>query len=281
MSFDPVGHHRPTELRHLRVMRKESFHFRAGSGHFAATMSRPFQQCGQYALSFVVLLAFCSCAPAFHRKVSAQVLASSGKVSGKLAGRHLPLAKGQWIEEGTTITCGSEGRADLMLLPGILVELGPDSEMTVQRLRLSRDGDQTIHPMVARAAIIRLAGGTLFGSVGQAQTRSRLIVETDAGRISADPQRAFKLIVRRDKIWLLSARGNVDFTAAGGEENVIVSPAQFADLPGDRSAQPAAAARHEIQAQVPEILGVQRRLVALASDSALSFLPWENRPKKN
>lgn len=232
-------------------------------------------------LLLLLTLSLASCAPIYHRKISARVLVVSGKVEGSFNGHNFGLTKSSWLEEGTTIACYDNGHADLMLLPGILIELEPNSELTLQRLRLSRDGDETIHPMVARAATIRFQRGTLFASVGQAQTRSRLLIETPAGQVSADPQRAFKLIAHDTELWLLSARGNVNFTGRDGEEKVIVSAGQFADLPADKSAQRAAGAGREIQAQVPEILAVQRRLLELAKAAAPPFLPWKTGAKKN
>ena len=106
-----------------------------------------------------------------------------------IAGKKVPLTSASFLRPGEIVTTTENSRVDLMLLPGVLVELAGAGEVEITQLRLVRDGDETIHPMVARDAKIRLHRGTLIASVGLAQTDSHLFVETPDGTLIAGPDR--------------------------------------------------------------------------------------------
>ena len=68
-----------------------------------------------------------------------------------------------------------------MVLPGVLLELAGDTEIEILRLRLERDGDESIHPMIARAAEVRLLRRSITASVGRAETDSKFLVRPAFG----------------------------------------------------------------------------------------------------
>ncbi|MEO8045127.1 MAG: hypothetical protein ABI674_09490, partial [Spartobacteria bacterium] len=170
---------------------------------------------------------------------------------------------------------------DLMLLPGILVELEGETEIEITRLRFARDGDENIRPMRAREASIRLLRGILSAAVGQSQTRSRLFIETPAGSFTAFDLRTFKFDISRVRIQAVSVRGRVNFKPPGGGAPVKFDAGQFIDWPTRGLApQIVAESGPELQAEVPQILRAEKRLFGLQKQFGTGFVPWRERTKK-
>lgn len=118
-----------------------------------------------------------------------------------------------------------------LLLPGVLVELEGETEIEITRLRFGRDGDETLRPMRAREASIRIHRGTLFAAVGQSQTRSRLFIETPAGDLTAFDLRTFKVEVSGERNRAMSVRGKINFKPAGGGRAVNFGAGYFTEWP--------------------------------------------------
>ena len=102
-------------------------------------------------------------------------LSRAGEVMGTSDGKTVRLTTSSRIHPGETVAVSAGGRLELLLLPGVLVELTGNTEIEIKQLRLARDGDETIGPMTAREAKVRLVRGTLIGSVGHAQMRSKIL----------------------------------------------------------------------------------------------------------
>ena len=227
-------------------------------------------------LCVFALLALTSCRPFFQREVSSSVLAIDGPAEKTFAGKKARLAPNEWVLPGTRIATGPEGRLDLMLLPGILVELAGETEIEIIRLRFARDGDETIRPMRAREASLRLARGTLFVAVGQSQMRSRIFIETPAGDLTAFDLRTFKMEVNGDHARAMSVRGKINFKPAGGGAPVNMSAGYFAEFPSsDPAPRAAAQSGSAAQAEVRHILRVEKRLFRLQKDFGFGFTPWQ------
>jgi len=230
---------------------------------------------GARVLCAVALLALASCRPTFQREVSSAVLAHEGPAEGTFAGKKSDLAPNEWLLPGTRIATGPEGRLDLMLLPGILVELAGETEIEITRLRFARDGDETIRPMRAREASLRLVRGTLFVAVGQSQMRSRIFIQTPAGDLTAFDLRTFKIEVDGERARAMTVRGKINFKPAGGGAPVNMSAGYFAEFPSsDPAPQAAAESAFATQAEVRQILRVEKRLFRLQKDFGFGFAPW-------
>ena len=227
------------------------------------------------ALGCVALCAFTSCRPAFEQRLAGLVLAVDGSGEATRAGTTGRLTTGARVEPGTKIRAQGEARVDLLLLPGILVELSGAGEIEIRQLHLARNGDETIHPMRAREASVRLPRGLLLATIGQTQTRSHLSVETAAGRLVAGSGRTFLIEVTGQKTRVMSVRGRVAFKPAGGGASTKVDAGFFAEWPGDAAPRSAADAGPEAQADVSRIITVKRRLLRLEKEERSAFLPWQ------
>ena len=166
-----------------------------------------------------------------------------------------------------------------MLLPGLLIELSGESEIEILELQLERDGDETIQPMTARKAHIRLSRGTLIATVSLAPTESFLTVDTPAGSLTAGPDRTFMLKLngpRTSATSVMSVRGETTFRAKGTARDLKIPAGFSANLPPLPIAPPqrAANAGPEVQAQLVAILGVEKRLLLLQQQEGSAFRPW-------
>ena len=227
------------------------------------------------ALCFSVLLILASCRPLFQRQVSSAVLSLEGSAEGTLEKKTFRLTPNDWVHPGEKIATAPGSRLDVMILPGILVELGGETEIEITQLRIARDGDETIRPMTAREGSLRLLRGTLVASVGQSQMRSRIFIQTTAGDLTAFDLRTFKIQFDGDRARLMSIRGKVTFKPAGGGAPVKINAGYFAEWPAT-SATPHAVAQFDfaVQAEVPQILRVEKRLFRLQKEFGTGFVPW-------
>ena len=226
-------------------------------------------------LCLVALFFLSSCRPHFQREVSSAVLRLEGRAEGTFQDQTRRLTTNDWLQPGTKIATAPGSRLDLMLLPGILVELAGETEIEITRLRFARDGDETIAPMKARDGSIRLRRGTLVVAVGQAQMRSRIFVQTPAGDFTAFDLRTFQIEVDGERVRAMTVRGKINFQPAGGGAPVNVSAGYFAEFPaGEPAPRPAAQSDSAAQAEVRHILRVEKRLFGLQKDFGFGFAPW-------
>lgn len=232
-----------------------------------------------WAATLLVFAPFVSCQPLFQRQVSASVLALEGSAALVRGQQHLPLASGDEVAPGDRIVTEVGSRLDLMVLPGILVELAGETEIEITRLRLVRDGNETIHAMRAREASLRLLRGTLVAAIGQSQTRSRLFAQTAAGDLTAFALRTCQIEVEGNRARVMSVRGKVDFQPNGKGIGVKIPSGYLAEFPQPPGVLKAAAASDSaIQAEVSGILQVEKRLFLLQKALQVSFLPWRKSP---
>ncbi len=226
------------------------------------------------AFGLSALLGCSSCHPFFDRQLSAAVLALDGKADQTLAGEKLRLTKSSWVHPGAKISTAPDSRLDLLVLPGVLVSLAGNTEIEIEHLRLQRNGDETIRPMVAREATLHLLRGTLTGAVGQAQARSKLVIHTAAGTLTAFDLRTFKVAVDENRIRIMSARSKTIFVPVGGFEPVKIGAGYFAAWPASPAVPQPALSDPQAQAELAEILATERRLFREQEEHGLVFVPW-------
>ncbi len=203
------------------------------------------------------------------------ILSLAGEALGTSDGKTVRLTTSSRIHPGETVAVSAGGRLDLLLLPGVLVELTGNTEIEIKQLRLARDGDETIGPMTAREAKVRLVRGTLIGSVGQAQMRSKILVETSAGALTAFDLRTFRVEVDGSQIKVMSVRGQVTFVPASGGAPTKIGAGYFAEWPSQVAGpQAAAESGREAQTAVTSILTVEKRLLRLEKAARFEFVPW-------
>ena len=230
-------------------------------------------------VALLALVTLASCRPWFTRQVCGEILASEGTAEGTFHGKAIRLTDQTGISPGMTIRVRPGSRTALLLLPGILIELQPDTDVKIEGLRLSRNGDESIRPMIARKAAIRLMRGALFATVGHAPTRSGLEIQTEIGCVTAGSGRAFKIASEGKRLRIVSARGTVAFAAPDKTPLIKIRPGYFAVLPGSNATpQPAAESGALAQKEVADTIKAERQLLQLERENRASFRQWRSRP---
>ncbi len=228
-----------------------------------------------FAAALALSLAVVSCRPLFHREVSGIVLQVEGRVEASTKDKSFRLTNQSRLYPGTLIDVPAGDRVDLKLLPGILVEGTGESQIQIEQLRLSRDGDETIRPMIAREATLRLTHGTLLLSVGRAPTHSRLRVVTPFGTLTTGAGRVCKLTVTAAGGRVLSVRGINSFAPVSGGPPVQVGAGFFYEAPGsNRPPQPASQSGSEAEAELADTLIAEGRLLRIGRERE-PFVPWK------
>ena len=75
-------------------------------------------------LCLLGLLAFGSCRPVVQRQVSGKVLSIEGSGQTKIGEKTGRLTTSDWVKPGEMILSSENSRIDLMLLPGMLIDIG-------------------------------------------------------------------------------------------------------------------------------------------------------------
>src|SRR5438128_7098981 len=102
------------------------------------------------------------CSDGISRRTAANVLSINGKVvfgSGERGEDFAAVTIKSKIHQGHIVRSSEGASLDLQLVPGALARLTGDSEITVEELKLVKDGNETADGMRSRSARIRLNRG--------------------------------------------------------------------------------------------------------------------------
>jgi hypothetical protein len=137
---------------------------------------------------------------------------------GAEAGRSPPLRAGGHFAEGDEIRVLADSSATLCLTPGIYLHCFGPSLLQMERLRVSKDGDETGDAMKLRVATVRLKEGRIHAFLplaGSARTELKINTET-TGTIIANPDSLFSVVSKGDAIRVLCIRGELTWSKAAG-----------------------------------------------------------------
>lgn len=137
-------------------------------------------------------------------------------VAGQPTEGSRPLSAGVQFAAGEEIRVPAESSAALCLTPGIYLRCFGPSRLQIEKLRVSKDGDETGDAMKSRLAIIRLGEGRIHAFLPRAGSApSELKINTEAaGTISASPGSLFSVLLNRESIRVLCIRGELSWSKA-------------------------------------------------------------------
>ena len=146
----------------------------------------------------IAVLVFISLAGALSfaaapRSGEAVVVATAGKIQTRvLTGpvhdggtKVLSLSAGQSISEASRIIAGKNGRACIVLTPGAVLCVAPETELTFQQLRHTADGLPKSEEDVIRRIYIELHKGRILIHAGVPSPTLDIRIRVDAGEVSA------------------------------------------------------------------------------------------------
>ena len=230
----------------------------------------------QAALCFAATTLLCGCGISVAREVSAKVLKADGLnfVSGAPKGSSArPLNETSRVAAGEDVHSGDDGRVALSLVPGALLQLEPNSMLTIEQLNIAKDGNAT-GPTMRRRLRVRLSKGTIVVIVDFDPQSIDWCIDTPHGELSTVSSGLCRLEVSAEKTRLTSLRGEFAFRAREQDPESRVAAGFVQEWPSARVVSFPADSDVRSQQDVQESLSVERILLKLEGRERFIPYPW-------
>jgi hypothetical protein len=191
-----------------------------------------------YISVLVCALALGSCWEGTSRQVLASVLSlrEESTYNSKEANDFRPIDLQTKLGPGSTLKTSNDGQLNMILIPGALARISGDSELRIEELKLTKDGNETGDAMRERTVRVELRRGAvtvLFEGF------ARLTIETNQCTITVLPSCLFRLDVNGSRTRLTCVRGKI-YAARNPAQISAVGAGYVCEWPSDRGAVPAA-----------------------------------------
>ena len=205
------------------------------------------------------LLLTSSCSEDISRATAAAVFSVTGKVVFGNAERNdfQPVTLKSRIHGGDTVRSTGGASIDLALIPAALAQFSGDSEIKIDVLSITKDGNQTAGDMLDRTAHLRLSRGrfiVLFTPTDA--SASQFAVSTNQLTIKPDSDCLFSVWTDGKTTRLTCAKGKI--TASADAQPVTVAPGYFQEWPITRKAPVPATEYAAAQIDITESLEIGR-----------------------
>jgi ferric-dicitrate binding protein FerR (iron transport regulator) len=173
------------------------------------------------------------------------------------------------INSGDTVRSSDGASINLALIPAALAQLPGDSEIKIDELSITKDGNQTAGSVRGRTARIRLSRGkviVLF--IPTDRSASQFAVTTDQLTIKPDSDCLFCVWTDGKTTRLTCTKGKI--TASADAQPVTIAAGYFQEWPTTRKAPVPATEDAAAQIDITESLEAEQRLQNEAS-------AWQNR----
>jgi hypothetical protein len=223
--------------------------------------------------SFSGILAFCvcvsgnGCAKGITRSTVAVVFSSKGNVVfGNSEGNDFqPVTPKSKIRAGDIVRTSDGASINLALIPGAFVQLSENSEIKIEDLRLSKDGNDTAERMLDRRAWIRLNRGRIVCSFRQSdKTASQFGITTGKITLTPDSDCLFAVWTDGTMSRVTCGRGEVS-ASAGVQAPLKIAAGYFSQWPTASKEAIAASEDARAQMDITTALGVEPELMDQAA----------------
>jgi FecR-like protein len=228
--------------------------------------------------SFSSVLALCvclfanGCSKGITRSTVATVLFVRGHVVFGDAKRNefRPITPKSKIHVGDTVRTADGASINLALIPGAFVQLSANSEIKIEDLTLTKDGNNTAERLLDRRAWVRLNGGRIVCLFSQGdKTPSEFGVTTTQITLSPDYDCLFSVWTDGTTSRATCARGEVS-GSADAQPSLKIAGGYFSQWPTASKEPIAASANASAQIDIKTALDVEPELL----DQAAS---WRSR----
>ena len=131
-----------------------------------------------------------------------------------------------------SLKTSSDARASLILIPGALAQISGDSELKIDELKLTKDGNETGDAMRERIARIELRRG---GMIVLFEGVARFTIGTPEATITVLPSCLLRLDVDESRTRAICVRGKFYATPKNGKP-VAIEAGYFREWPSERGA---------------------------------------------
>jgi hypothetical protein len=177
------------------------------------------------------------CSKDISRATTATVLSVKGRVVFGRADRNVfePVTLKSRIHDGDTVRSADGASLDLILIPGALVRLSGDSEINIEQLSLTKDGNETGPDMRDRSARMLLGRGKIFVLFSPSETSASQVV-IKAGQLTISPDSDCLFCVGTDGTTtrVTCSRGNIN-ASIEAHSPVTIAAGYFQQWPTART----------------------------------------------
>ena len=223
-----------------------------------------------------IVLALCfpfatGCSKGITRATASTVFFVKGNVvfGNAERNRFQPVTPKSKIRGGDTVRTSDGATINLALSPGAFAQLSGNSEVKIDELKLTKDGNETAGGMVDRSARIRLNRGRISILFSQSDTsESHLAVATSQATLTPDSDCLFSVWTDGTTTRATCGRGDVN-ASADGQMSVKIAAGYFYQWPTSKHPI-AATAEGGAQMDIMTSLEAEKELLDQAAG-------WQNR----
>jgi hypothetical protein len=208
-----------------------------------------------------------SCSKSISRATAATVFSIKGKVVFGDAQRsgYQPVTLKSRIHDGDIVRSSDSASLDLALIPGALAQLSGESEINIQELKITKDGNETAGGMGDRSARIRLDRGKIIVLFSPSDNSpSQFVITTRELTIKPDSDCLFCVRTDGTTTRVTCAKGKVN-ASTDRQSPVTIAAGYFQQWPTARKEPIPAAEDATAQIDITESLEAGERLEDQAS----------------
>jgi hypothetical protein len=220
--------------------------------------------------TLIFVLALCcgltnGCSESVTRRTAVAVLSVKGDVLFAMVeqNKFQQVTRESRIQDGSIVRTSDGALLDLGLIAPVLAQMSSNSEIKVEELRISKDGNQTRGGVRGRSARIQLSRGKITVLVsGRDQTRTQFAISTPAVRVMADSDCLFR-VQRDDRTTRVTCvRGKV-YAVTAAQPPIAIGAGYFQRWPPTRPEPVAATEDAAAQMDIMDSLAIENELLEL------------------
>jgi len=218
----------------------------------------------------VACVSLSGCWQGMTREVLATVLSVRGEAAWAMEGRNdvRPITSQTKFGTGSIVRTFQDAQIDVTLVPGALARISSNSELKIEKLRLSKDGNETEDGMRSRVVLVQLNRGRISALFQRRDENDmRFTIGTRQATISADDNCLFQVQEEETKTRVTCVRGKIYVSQANRE--TVMEGGYFQEWPLERLTAIAAADDARGQIDVSDTLEAERKLQELQSKQRL------------
>ena len=140
------------------------------------------------------------------------------------------LSTGSKFSVGDQLETSPGATAAFLLIPGIFVQIGAETEMVIEELRVEKQGDAMVNAMKSRLAAVRQNRGVMYASLPNIGSGScELSVQTDLGTLAAQRGTIVAVRLTSEAVRVICVDGEVQWSSVRGGRVEEISQGYFGD----------------------------------------------------
>ena len=226
--------------------------------------------CARIGLATIFTFILSGCWEGMSREVFATILSLRGHIvySAKDGGSFEPISSETKLGAGSTLRTFTDGAVNIALIPGALTQISGNSELKIEELELTKDGNETGNAIRDRVARVELRRG---GMVVLFDGFARFTIQTPQPTITVLPGCLFRLDVDGSHTRLTCVRGKIYAAPKAGAISAVEA-GYVCEWPSDHGpAQAADAAQGQIDTTATIQVGRELRDLEAGRRDRLPF----------